>query len=179
MRPDFFPRQLFHLGFERLPIILIEFVGAGNFRFSESHSLIQFLLKLFHDRPEKIDAPMIDQDGDEISNRPRDSLAGNDRIQHRPLLLRGDRRSFPNCPQFLAARDQFGHGLRLSQSLVGVVTPAKGGVSEGPGVSVGHGSHALSFAFPRIAAIGGKLLSKVTQQRLIGGGVHMDLLGCQ
>src|SRR5580700_3070655 len=100
-RPNFSSSQLFHLDFQRLPVSLTEITGAADLRFGESHTPIQFLLKLFHDWFQKAYTPMIDQYGDEISHGLRDSIARNNCIQHRSLLLRGDRRRFPNRPQFL------------------------------------------------------------------------------
>src|SRR5690242_5663382 len=98
---------------------------TGDLSFREAHALIQFLLKLFHNPAQQVDAPAINQYSDKISHGPGDPLPANDRIEYGTLLLSADRRRFPHLAQFSARSLQLGYALYFAQCLVGIKLPAK------------------------------------------------------
>ncbi len=101
-------------------------------------------------------------------------FARHNRVEYRTLLFRSDRRRFPDFAQHFAAGYQLRQRLRFTQGAIDVEAPVKDHIGEGARVSVGHRSHVLLLALPRVSI--GQLIGKSSHQSLVRRGVNVNLL---
>src|SRR5581483_1169040 len=176
LRANFFPRQLRDSGLEFLPLVVAQIPGAGHLGLGKTQSVVKILLELFHNRFEKLDAPMINEHRDEIAHHGRNPEPLRYAIQNPNLLVGRNRRRFPDHSQFAITANQSGERANLRNRLFRIEALLDNYIGKSASVGTGDGSHESVSLFPAAVT---QLIGEVANQGAIGPRVDLNLFSRQ
>jgi hypothetical protein len=156
---NFFAGYFFDLRFEGALFGVAQFAGAGDLRFGESHAGVEFFLQLLDDPAQELDAAVIDQHGDQISDVGLDPFLMHNCVQELALLIRRDGWIFPHAPQIGALGQQALDAAQPTDGAIRVEMRAQNNIGESASVGVGNGSHGLVPVLSRCGIVGCAQLS--------------------